>query len=48
MLLMFVPQTAVGLETLNKLVLWPATLIQFWAGGRFYRGRLAGRPPRHA
>ncbi len=45
MLVMFVPQTAVGVETLNKLVLWPATLIQFWAGGRFYRA--AWRAGRH-
>ena len=45
MLVMFVPQTAVGLETLNKLVLWPATFIQFWAGGRFYRA--AWRAGRH-
>jgi Cu+-exporting ATPase len=45
MLVMFVPQSAVGLETLNKLVLWPATLIQFWAGGRFYRA--AWRAGRH-
>ena len=45
MLVMFLPQTAVGLETLNKLVLWPATFIQFWAGGRFYRA--AWRAGRH-
>ncbi len=45
MLVMFVPQTAVGVETLNKLVLWPATLIQVWAGGRFYRA--AWRAGRH-
>ena len=45
MLVMFVPQTAVGVETLNKVVLWPATLIQFWAGGRFYRA--AWRAGRH-
>ncbi len=45
MLVMFLPQTAVGLETLNKLVLWPATVIQFWAGGRFYRA--AWRAGRH-
>jgi P-type Cu+ transporter len=37
MLLMFVPQTAIGMETINKLILWPATFIQFWAGGRFYQ-----------
>ncbi len=37
MVLMFWPQTVVPMELLNKLVLWPATFIQFWAGGRFYR-----------
>ncbi len=45
MLVMFAPQTAVGVEALNRLVLWPATLIQFWAGGRFYRA--AWRAGRH-
>jgi Cu+-exporting ATPase len=45
MVVMFAPQTVVGLETLNRLVLWPATLIQFWAGGRFYRA--AWRAGRH-
>ena len=42
---MFVPQTAIGVEALNKLVLLPATFIQFWAGGRFYRA--AWRAGRH-
>jgi Cu+-exporting ATPase len=37
MVLMFWPQTAWAMEDLNKLILWPATFIQFWAGGRFYR-----------
>ncbi len=37
MILMFMPQTAVAMAELNKLILWPATFIQFWAGGRFYR-----------
>jgi Cu+-exporting ATPase len=45
MVLMFVPQTVVAMEDLNKLVLWPATFIQFWAGGRFYRA--AWRAGRH-
>jgi Cu+-exporting ATPase len=45
MLIMFLPQTAIALESLNRLVLWPATLIQFWAGGRFYRA--AWRAGRH-
>ena len=37
MVLMFTPQTRIAMEDLNKLILWPATFIQFWAGGRFYR-----------
>ena len=37
MILMFVPQTVVPMTEINKLILWPATFIQFWAGGRFYR-----------
>ena len=37
MAVMFWPQTAVPIETLNRLVLIPATVIQFWAGRRFYR-----------
>jgi Cu+-exporting ATPase len=37
MVLMFWPQTVVAMETINKLVLWPATFVQFWAGARFYR-----------
>ncbi len=45
MVLMFWPQTIVPMETLNRLVLWPATFIQFWAGGRFYRA--AWRALRH-
>ncbi|HEX4898878.1 MAG TPA: heavy metal translocating P-type ATPase, partial [Candidatus Limnocylindrales bacterium] len=45
MVLMFTPQTAVAMEDLNKLILWPATFIQFWAGGRFYRA--AWRAGRH-
>jgi Cu+-exporting ATPase len=34
---MFTPQTAISLEDLNRLILWPATAIQVWAGARFYR-----------
>jgi Cu+-exporting ATPase len=34
--LMFWPDRPIAMEELNKLVLWPATFIQFWAGGRFY------------
>jgi Cu+-exporting ATPase len=45
MALMFTPQTAVATEDLNKLILWPATFIQFWAGGRFFRA--AWRAGRH-
>ena len=39
------PQTVDPAETLNRLVLIPATFIQFWAGGRFYRA--AWRAARH-
>ena len=42
---MFAPQTAVPMTDLNRLVLIPATFIQFWAGGRFYRA--AWRAARH-
>ncbi|HSO29665.1 MAG TPA: heavy metal translocating P-type ATPase, partial [Candidatus Sulfomarinibacteraceae bacterium] len=45
MVAMFTPQTAVAMEDINKWVLWPATFIQFWAGGRFYRA--AWRAGRH-
>jgi Cu+-exporting ATPase len=45
MVLMFWPQTVIPMEDLNKLILWPATVIQFWAGGRFYRA--AWRAGRH-
>ena len=45
MVLMVWPQTVWAMEDLNKLILWPATFIQFWAGGRFYRA--AWRAGRH-
>ncbi len=45
MVLMFTPQTVVAMTEINKLILWPATFIQFWAGGRFYRA--AWRAGRH-
>ena len=45
MIVMFAPQTAVGVTDLNRLVLVPATFIQAWAGGRFYRA--AWRAARH-
>jgi len=37
MVAMFVPQTRIPMETINWLALIPATLIQVWAGSRFYR-----------
>ena len=45
MVMMFAPQATIGLVELNRLVLLPATFIQFWAGGRFYRA--AWRAARH-
>jgi Cu+-exporting ATPase len=45
LLVMWLPQTLVGLEDLNKLALLPATLVQFWAGRRFYEA--AWRSFRH-
>jgi Cu+-exporting ATPase len=35
---MFAPQTLLTLEQLNLLIIIPATIVQFWAGARFYRG----------
>ena len=45
MVAMFVPQTSVAMETINWLALVPATIIQAWAGRRFYRA--AWRAARH-
>ena len=45
MVAMFWPQTVIAMEDLNRFILWPATFIQFWAGGRFYRS--AWRAGRH-
>src|SRR5687768_12689359 len=45
MVAMFVPQTSVPMETINWLALVPATIIQVWAGRRFYRA--AFRAARH-
>jgi Cu+-exporting ATPase len=45
MVVMFVPQTTIAMTDLNRLILIPATFIQFWAGGRFYRA--AWRAARH-
>ena len=46
MVLMFTPQTTVAMEDINKLILVPATFIQFWAGGRFYRAAWRAGPAR--
>jgi Cu+-exporting ATPase len=45
MALMAWPQTWLPMATINWLVILPATIIQFWAGGRFYRA--AWRALRH-
>ena len=45
MLVMFGPWASLPMTDLNRLVLIPATFIQFWAGGRFYRS--AWRAARH-
>ncbi|HEX3428916.1 MAG TPA: cation transporter, partial [Candidatus Limnocylindrales bacterium] len=45
MALMFWPQTVVPMETLNWLVIAPATIVQAWAGRRFYAA--AWRAARH-
>ena len=45
MVAMFWPQTVISLETLNWIALVPATFVQVWAGGRFYRA--AWRALRH-
>ncbi len=45
MVAMFVPQTTIAMETINWLALVPATIIQAWAGRRFYRA--AWRAARH-
>ena len=45
MVAMFWPQTVVPMEDINRIVLIPATIIQFWAGRRFYAA--AWRAARH-
>ena len=45
MVAMFWPQTVVAMEDINRLILLPATAIQFWAGRRFYEA--AWRAARH-
>ena len=46
MIAMFTPQTAIPMATLNWLALGPATVVQLWAGRRFYVAALRGA--RHA
>ena len=45
MIVMFWPQTTISMEDINRLILAPATIIQFWAGRRFYAA--AWRAARH-
>ncbi|HEX2756729.1 MAG TPA: heavy metal translocating P-type ATPase, partial [Candidatus Limnocylindrales bacterium] len=45
MVAMFWPQTSLPMESINRLVLIPATLVQAWAGRRFYAA--AWRAGRH-
>jgi Cu+-exporting ATPase len=45
MILMFWPQALIPMETLNRLVIIPATIVQAWAGRRFYSA--AWRAARH-
>ncbi|HEX5824044.1 MAG TPA: heavy metal translocating P-type ATPase [Candidatus Limnocylindrales bacterium] len=45
MILMFWPQTVVPMETINRLIIIPATIVQIWAGRRFYAA--AWRAGRH-
>ncbi|MEA2612749.1 MAG: P-type Cu+ transporter, partial [Chloroflexota bacterium] len=45
MVAMFVPQTRIAMEAINWAALVPATIVQAWAGRRFYRA--AWRAARH-
>ena len=45
MALMFWPSLALGMEDVNRLALWPATFVEFWAGGIFLRA--AWKSARH-
>jgi P-type Cu+ transporter len=45
LVVMFWPQTSVPMETINWLALVPATVVQLWAGRRFYIAAL--RAARH-
>jgi P-type Cu+ transporter len=40
MIAMFWPQTSIAMTDINRVVLVPATFIQFWAGRRFYRAAI--------
>ncbi|HEX8938760.1 MAG TPA: heavy metal translocating P-type ATPase [Candidatus Limnocylindrales bacterium] len=42
MALMFWPGLPWPMEDVNKVILWPATFIQFWAGRRFYEAAIRG------
>jgi len=44
-ILMFWPQSVLPMETINRLVILPATAVQLWAGRRFYAA--AWRAARH-
>ena len=45
MALMFWPGLPLSMHDVNRLVLWPATFVQFWAGRRYYEA--AWRSLRH-
>jgi P-type Cu+ transporter len=45
MIMMFAPQATISMTALNWIALVPATIIQVWAGSRFYRA--AWRAARH-
>jgi Cu+-exporting ATPase len=45
MILMFGYADVLGMATVNRLLILPATLVQVWSGGRFYRA--AWRAARH-
>jgi Cu+-exporting ATPase len=45
MVAMFTPQTSIAMEDINRAALIPATIVQFWAGRRFYRAAI--RAARH-
>jgi Cu+-exporting ATPase len=45
MVAMFWPQTSIPMETINRVILIPATIVQLWVGRRFYAA--AWRAGRH-